>query len=414
MTWRDRLVPASFDGAAFFVDSMELDQGRRTFVQKFPGTARVEVQDLGEDSREFTVNAYLIGPNYDFDRDVLEAALREGGVKPLTLPWRGTKNVTVDQRFKTTESKSEGGFCRISFHAVEDVPEEPFSRVSRPAQVDTQASVVEVAAKADMTSTFTVAGLPSAYQVSSLEALTEASDSLRSASDRIAGVTGQLNDAARAISDFAADAEALMSTPGDLAEELGGVVTAALGVAGTALDALELASVPRRELARLTTIAVNAALEVLDFAAGIGAPNTGSANGTRESTNLTSITATTQLLTISGVCRLTTTLPFESYSQAQSVRSAIVDAFDTVTESLGDNVIDAALLLQAYTVQHLDAVAAALPELRTYTTRRMISLAEVAHDIYGDASRVDEIADRNGLGAPLFVPAGTALELLSV
>lgn len=413
MSWRDRLVPASFDGAPFFVDSMDLDQGPRAYVQKFPGTGRVEVQNLGNDAREITVNAYLIGPDYDFDRDVLESALLDGGVKPLALPWRGTKNVTIDQKFKTTESKSEGGFCRISFHCVEDVPEEPFSRVSRPAQVDAQASVVETVAKDDLSSAFSVSGLPSSYQVSSLTALTEAASALESASDRIAGVAGQLNSAASAIDDFVADAEALLSTPSALADSIGTVVTAALDVATSGLEALELAEAPARELARLTTIAVNAALEVLDFAASIGAPNTGSANGARESTNLDAITDAVQLVTIAGVCRLTTTLPFESYAQAASVRAAIVDAFDGVLESLSDEVLDAVLLLQANTVQHLDAVAAALPDLRTYTTPRMITLAEVAHDIYGDASRADEIADRNGIGSPLFVPAGTALELLS-
>lgn len=414
MTWRDRLVPASFDGAPFFVDSMDLDQGPRVHVQKFPGTPRVEVQNLGNDAREITVSAYLIGPNYDFDRDVLEAALLDGGVKPLALPWRGTKNVTVDQKFKTTEGKGEGGFCRITFHAVEDVPEEPFSRVARPAVLEKQSGAVVTAAKGDLSQKFSVTGLPSASQASSLTALTTAADALKLASDRIAGAAGQVNEAAATIDAFADDAEALMSTPTALAESIGSVVSAALDVATTGLDALETAGAPLRELARLTDIALSAGLDAMGFAAGLGTVNSGSANGAREATNKAAIVSAVQLVTIAEVCRLTTALPFESYVQATSARGLIVDAFDGILDALGDAVINDALLLRANLVQHLDAAAAALPDLRTYTTPRLMSCSEVAHEVYGDASRADEVADRNRLGAPLFVPAGTALELLSV
>lgn len=413
MTWRDRLVPASFDGAPFFVDSMDLDQGPRASVVKFPGTGRVEVQNLGNDAREFTVNAYLIGPNYDFDRDVLEAALLEGGVKPLALPWRGTKNVTIDQKFKTSESKADGGFCRITFHCVEDVPEEPFSRVSRPATLDAQSSVVTASAKTDLADKFSVTGLPSTNQASSLAALTTAATSLQSASDRIAGVAGQVNGATSTITAFSAQAEALMSTPSALATSIGSVVSASLGVATAALDTLELADAPARELARLTDIAVSAALAVVDFAASLLTPNSGSANGAREADNFSTLTATIQVVTIAEACRLTTSLPFESYTQTTRIRDLFVDAFDSVLESLSDEVIGDVLLLQANLVQHLNEAAASLPDLRTYTTPRVISCSEVAHIVYGDASRADEIADRNRIGAPLFIPAGTELELLS-
>lgn len=414
MTWRDRLVPASFDGAPFFVDSMDLDQGPRAYVQKFPGTGRVEVQNLGNDAREITVNAYLLGEDYDFDRDVLEAALLEGGVKPLTLPWRGTKNVTVDQKFKTTESKSEGGYCRISFHCVEDVPEEPFSRAARPAQLEAQATVVSEAAQTDLSDRLDVSGLPSSNLTSNVTALTTATTAMRTASDRIAGVSGQINGAASAITDFADDAEALLSTPSDLATSLAGVVEASLGVATAGLAALELRDAPGREIARLTDIAIAAALGVLDFTATLIAVNEGTANGVREAANRKAITNAVKAIAVAEAARLTTSLTFESYAQASATREAFVAAFDAMLADLSDEVVDAVLLLQANLVTHLDAVASALPDLRTYTTPRMISAAEVAHDIYGDASRADEVADRNGVGNPNFIAAGTVLELLSV
>lgn len=413
MTWRDRLVPASFGDAPFWVDSLDLDQGPRAFVQKFPGTGRVEVQNLGNDAREITVNAYLIGPNYDFDRDVLEAALLEGGVKALTLPWRGTKNVTIDQKFKTHESKSQGGYCSISFHCVEDVPEEPFSRAWSGAQLDTQADTVMSGGQNELGKKLSMNGLPSSKQVSTISALTAASNALGQASDRIAAAAGIVNDAKHTVESFTEDVGGLLSAPGDLAEQLAGVVTTALDVADAAIDALEMRKAPRRELARVTDIALNAALDVLAFAADSPSVNTGSANGQREAENLAVTTRSTQAMVVSRAAQLAVTLPFESFTQAASVRTRFVEAFDAILGNVSDEMLDDVLLLQARVVQHLDEVAAALPDLRTYTTSRMISAAEVAHEVYGDASRADEVADRNRIGHPLFIPAGVTLELLA-
>jgi prophage DNA circulation protein len=161
-------------------------------------------------------------------------------------------------------------------------------------------------------------------------------------------------------------------------------------------------------------VVFSALLDALTFDDMLGAVNEGSANGVREAANRKAIINATKVITIAETARLTTTLPFESYTQASATREAFIDAFEAMLPDLSDEVIDVVLLLQAKLVQHLDAVASALPDLRTYTTARMMSAAEVAHDVYGDASRADEVADRNGIGNPNFIPAGTVLELLSV
>lgn len=419
MSWRDRLVPADFDGAPFKVLDATQKAGRRTAVQAFPGRRRVEVQDLsgdepGGNALEFAVQAYLIGDDYDFDRDVLEAALREGGVKPLTIPWRGTKRVTVVGDITTRETKGEGGYCTITFSCIEDVPEQPFSRTDRRAALTSQSDAAVVAAKADLGDRFDVSGLPSTRRTTALAALTSAAAAMDTASARISSVAGQVNAAASAIDEFTAAAEALMSAPEDLADDLAGVISASIGVASSGLTALRVAGSAPLRLARFTDLCVRAALDVFAFADEFAAIGEGTPSGAREAENRRAIVDATRIITMAEACRMITALPFESYTQATAARAQIVDAFDTALDSIGDGLFGPALDLQSAVVAHLDQVASALPDLRTYVTPRVISAYEVAHDFYGDGTRGDEVADRNGIGAPLFIPAGTSLELLGV
>lgn len=417
MAWQDRLVPADFDGAPFKVMGVTQKAGRRTVVQEFPGRRRVEVQDLsgdepGGNALEFSVQAYLIGPNYDFDRDVLEAALREGGVKPITIPWRGTKRVTVIGDITTSEVKGEGGYCTINFTCIEDVPETPFSRTDRSATLQADADSAILSAKGDLSSRFSVTGLPSVRRVTALEALTTASDAMATASASIANVAGQVNEAAATVTAFSAAAEGLMSAPENLADELAAVVSASLGVATTGLEALEDAAASPLRLARFTDFALRAALDVFAFADGFGTIGESTPSGEREAENRAAIVDATRIMSMAEACRLLTMLPFESHAQAVAARALVVDAFDSALDSIGDGLFGPALTLQASAIAHLDEVAATLPELRTYTTERLTSAYEVAHEFYGDGARGDEVADRNGIGAPLFIPAGTTLELL--
>ena len=415
MTWRDRLVPASLDDAPFFVLSASQDDGRRTHVQKFPGRAEVEVQDLGFDSREFDVRAYLIGDDYDLDRDFLETTLTSGGRKRLSIPWRGSKDVYVIGRIRTEESKSEGGYCTISFKCVEAVPAASFERVDRSATLDQQADATIAAASEDFAETFSVAGLPAANQVSTVEAFDAASEAMQVAAKRINGVIGTANEARAVIDDFNEGAESLFSDGEALVASMAEVVGAVVGIGDAALDTANLAaSLPARTQAAIVDATVTGVETILAFADDLIAISTATATGETEATNRGSVVDTFQVIGLAEACRATTNLPFESRQQAQDVRGRLVTAFDDELGDLSDAVYDAVLLLRANLVQHLDEVAAGLPDLVNYTVPRLASTSEIAQDFYGDGSRADDIETRNRIGSPLFVPAGTVLELLSV
>ena len=75
MSWRDRLQPASFRGAQFFVESNSKTPSRRQVIHEFPLREDVELDDMGRGPDRFQVKGYVIGPDYDIARDALEDAL---------------------------------------------------------------------------------------------------------------------------------------------------------------------------------------------------------------------------------------------------------------------------------------------------------------------------------------------------
>lgn len=415
MSWRDRLVPASIDDAPFKVLSASQKDGRRTHVQKFPGRPDVEVQDLGYDSREFDVRAYLIGDDYDLDRDYLERILGEGGRKRLTIPWRGSKDVYVIGEFRTEESKAEGGYCTITFRCVEAVPAESFSRPDRSAALQTQADATIATASIEFTESFSVAGLPAANQTSTVSAFAAASEAMQTAAKRINGVIGTANEQRAVIDEFNENAEGLFTDAEALVASTATVVGSVVGIGNAALDTLGLAtSLPARVQSAIVDATVTGVETILGFADDFAPIATGLSTTATEAANRATVIDTIQVIALAEACRATALLPFESRNQANEVRTRLVDAFDDQLATLADSVYDSVLLLRARLVEHLDEVAADLPDLITYTVPRLSSTSEIAQDVYGDGARADEIADRNRIGSPLFVRAGTVLELLSV
>ncbi|WP_270796216.1 DNA circularization N-terminal domain-containing protein [Aeromonas sp. QDB11] len=79
MSRTDRLQPASFRGVAFKVDSDDLQVGRRTVLHEYPGRDTPSVEDLGRETREYAISAYLIGHDFIAERDRLIEALEQAG-----------------------------------------------------------------------------------------------------------------------------------------------------------------------------------------------------------------------------------------------------------------------------------------------------------------------------------------------
>ena len=118
MAWRDRLRRASFRGVEFFVDEDNYESGRRLSLHEFSNRDVPYSEDLGRKQRTYSFKAFLIGPDFDIQRDQLIRALETEGSGTLIHPWYGSVDVTP-YGFKTTHTKTTLGMAAFDLKFFE-------------------------------------------------------------------------------------------------------------------------------------------------------------------------------------------------------------------------------------------------------------------------------------------------------
>jgi prophage DNA circulation protein len=97
----------------------------------------------------------------------------------------------------------------------------------------------------------------------------------------------------------------------------------------------------------------------------------------------------------------------------RALRTELADRLDVLMEAAGDPVYKSLADLRAAVVRDLTVRGADLARTARYTPKQTLPALAVAYRIYGDASRDEEIAARNRIRHPGFVPGGETLEVLS-
>lgn len=119
--WRDRMQTASFRDALFKVEIGARQGGRRTVVHQYPKRDLPYAEDMGRSAVRFTVQGYLIGPNYLTEKDALIAALEQDGPGTLRMQWpyQGADIEVMCINYTVTETRERGGMCGIDMDFVE-------------------------------------------------------------------------------------------------------------------------------------------------------------------------------------------------------------------------------------------------------------------------------------------------------
>ncbi|MBX8591646.1 DNA circularization N-terminal domain-containing protein [Pseudomonas cichorii] len=120
-TWRDRLMPASFRGIGFFVDTDSVPVGRKGQLHEFPQRDEPYFESLGKESQIYTMEALLVGEDCFERRDRLLEALEASGAGELVHPWLGRMQVQVGGCI-LKHNRTEGGVVRLSLKFYPDQP----------------------------------------------------------------------------------------------------------------------------------------------------------------------------------------------------------------------------------------------------------------------------------------------------
>jgi prophage DNA circulation protein len=401
---------ASFKSVPFWVSGYKKAHGRRQSVQKFPGDRFTIIQDLGEDSAEFSVQAFIMGNFYHKQRDDLEAKLLEGGEGDLYLPWRGTIKVTIVGKPVTSESRTERGFCTISFRCIVTAPKpdlftpdsaQEVRDISEEARNQTQAVFVDG---------YSAAGEPQARKLKITEAVDSISTKLVDAQDHIGAQINLISTGANQVSRLFSQINVLINQPLEFSDA---VIDAVVTTYSSIRSTTELLKVVVTTWGRGGPLRILAD-QTFPFLLGFSAPTVPILNqtGQTEQDNLDQVYRHARLQMFYEVASAMTTLEFSSRQHATQFRTEYIEVADFLSLDMDGDEFEVFADLNTAVHKHLEKVSATLPELGTFTPADTLPSVVVAHLAYGDARLEPEIVARNDIPFPGFVPQGEPLEVV--
>lgn len=391
MSWRDNLRKASFRGVEFHYEDLGRDFGRRIKRHEYPGRDEPYHEDLGADTDAIRINAYVLEPDHMSKADTLRDELLKKGAGTLVHPYYGEITVVFLSANEQITTR-EGGMVRFNLRFERAGPNRnPSSRVDTASLVSTRATEIDTAAISNFSNSFSVDGQPGWIADAAEEDLGAILDTTDLTLGDAVNAAGDAADLAFAISDIRANAATLIRNPATLATRLSTTVGNMSGVPPMlklASDGFGLATVAATTPTRL--LQKNNRQALVDLIGGVS---------------------------LSGAMRSLPGTTFETTADAYTARDAIAAEVDRQSLIAPYSLARTYSAGLAAVTRHVSATAPALPRLIRTVPRMTRPSIVHAYDLYGDEvegviTRAGQIARRNRLRHPGFVPAGDALEVL--
>lgn len=418
MSRTDRLQPASFRGVAFRVDSDDLQVGRRTVLHEYPGRDTPSVEDMGRETREYAISAYLIGPDFIAERDRLIEALEQAGPGELVSPWYGRMNVVVMGKQRISHSKADGGMCVVSFTFVESGEDEwPTSTPTGSSLLAGRSTSLLDRAQSAFASAFGLDGLPEWMSMATVE---HASNLLGDVADMLGSTDGKMSAAMRLMQ---GDLGVLMPPPSTawvFSRRLADVLDAGKGSSTTASSLLSLSN--RTAAASQTQSA--RPIGVWPTSAQDKQQADRLVNNVSELVRVNLIASSAQAVALMPPPSQPTSTParapaldsvvvetpskavdMPTHDELEDARQTIIAAIDKESERTTDDGVYQALRdLRRELVSTLRQQQQHSSKLVTRTPSDTVPALVLAAEWYDDASRADELIAKNNLSHPGFVP----------
>jgi hypothetical protein len=412
-----KLHQPSWRGVPFEVESTDDEPGgARNVKHEFPGRKEAYGEPNGEYAGRFPLDGHVIGPDYIAKRDALEEALAVPGPGKLVHPTRGPLLVSLESPPRVHWSSDKGGMFRFSMVFFESAP------ASAPVQTIDTASKIEALKPI----VYLHIGGDSRLNVSGPDFLATAArlilagprgltTELSKVNNRMSAAFNLVDDVRSSIVDLGNEVGTLVRTPETLAIKLQGLVNGiftAVGAAGFDLnrgDKQRNTSRVASTLSALTTLGTFG-----DTQPPVPAPD-GVANLTAtRRRQLLNQNALIDMIEVTGLVEgvgALADLPLDNAAQAGDVLSAVNDVFDRIQDrgSLPDSISKPLRDLKATFLAHLRNQTVVESGLGRYTPPLAAPALVIAYQLYGDASRDQEIVDRNRIEHPCFVPGGVEL-----
>lgn len=422
MGWRDNYRAASFRGVSFYVESADSSHGRRQAVHEHAQRDVPYTEDLGRKAREFSVSGYVIGEEYQTQRDELIKACEQAGPGVLIHPYRGELTV-VCRGLGLNESSSAGGMCMVTLTFIEaGEASYPSAKLDTVNAISAKGNAVTDAAEGSFISNFLTKGFPAFVAEAAASNLAELGEFLSSPGFNLTGDLQAASDFYLQARGIVADAYSLVQQPAQMASRILGVIGSirsafggnSFGLLTSLFDRSpssyfsSTATASRKQQAS-NFLALNSLVRQAAIAEAAKA-------AVVTQTHVASASFIPSGSTGAGGGTLVSTTPtvYDSYQEAIIVREALVERLDAESEiTPSDSVYRVLSDLRTSVVQAVPSQEQDLPRLVRYVPPETLPSLLIAYQLYGDAGRADEIAKRNTPRHPGFLLGGKQLEVLA-
>jgi prophage DNA circulation protein len=407
-TWRDAMLPASFRGISFLVPQTSVPVGMKGPLHEFPQRDTPFFEQMGKQAQVHKMTAWVVGDDCFERRDKLIEALQTPGAGELVHPWLGRLQVKVGECDMGHE-RTQGGMVTFELTFYPDVPLK-----SPSARVNTQQQVVK-------SSNSLLDASLNRYQ-SSMATVNQARLGLLQLRNSLSGVYGviqqQFAPFVTTFSTLTGFAQSLMNAPGALAAMFSSYFSSFAG--GNFFGGSSSGGGYRAAVA--STTQQSQAVSVIDTVSPLGGRDTVVA--AQATANLVQDALLVQIGLIVSEMPVTqqpevlgATPSVEQQALQPLVRPEVPVADDVLElrDTLNEAIYTASLKAdpahylvlnhhRLALIKHLTAVAASGVRLVNVTPPETLSVLVLAYRRFGDATRADEVVQRNRIRHPGFVP----------
>lgn len=403
MNWRDRLLPASFRGVGFWIDQAKTPVGRKGQLHEYPQRDLPFFEDLGQQAKTHDLTAFIIGPDCLEQRDKLLKALEQGRGE-LVHPWLGRLQVKVGE-CDMTHTRQDGGLVTFALKFYPDQPL-PFPT----ATVSTQKVLL---AKADGLLGSAVARFEQAMTLikAARIGITNLRNSLTGVYEVIKEQLKPLIEQYRQITELV---KAVKELPKEVAAEFKGLLGdiqelkafAKEGYRGVIadvsqqLEAIRKADAPKITTGKDTNAAAQAMADLVQDTLIV-----------KVAQWVASMPVATRALQLPS----TPTVAQQAHQQVtrpevpatddlQALQKDLVEALQGAKNKADPDHYQAISDVQDALVAHLKAVASSGVRLVSKSFQESLPALVIAYKQFGDATRVTEVVQRNGVTNPLYLP----------
>jgi prophage DNA circulation protein len=393
MSWRDRLLPASFAGIAFSVLDDEVEFGRRLTQTEYPFRETADLDDFGAAAEEYVLGAVFVGPDFDQQRDRFIRLAKAKGAGDLVHPQYGRFRARL-RSARISHRVDEGGMCRATLtFKPEAAADYPVATVDEVAKALAAAEGATAATRAGFLAKYRVLGWPSQVLEAARERVTRYGSLVQ------ATTAPPLADA-QAVAEFARRTRALVNvTDSVLADPL-----------QVAERIVNLSAGVRRLFGRDALAEFNRLRRAFFDPHPVGQYSTPALRQTVA--NADALNALIRQLSLEDSASAAISATYTTRQDAEVARDQVADGL-AEEAALAAGELPALLDLRAAVLVNVPQPGLKLPSVVTYQVPRTVPSLVLAYQLYGDASRAADIVTRNDIAAPAFIVGGAVLEVLT-